>query len=139
MFGVEDVLESAQDDRVDGVSAGSGIVFFPESGHEVREYGIVVSGSERRESEIRDTQVGDPLTDGREDLRYRASSDGFAAFTRSTSVSESEDEEVGYLVFGILDAPQGRVMAELSAEGSPLCEVRALGSPCFRDIGFCGG
>ena len=139
MLEVEGRDQVSDDGHVDWIGAGRGIVFFPDGGHVISEYGTVVSGSCKREAGIFPTQVGDPLSNGRERLRCCISPDGLTTFSGTAAVSDGEDDDVGQSVFHIGDPSEGRFMTELSAEVCPLSKERALGSPGSRDICFGGG
>ena len=107
--------------------------------HEIREYGIVVFGSDIREAGILSTQVGDPLSDGSEDLRYGANADIVLTAAGPLTAAVGVDDDVVESVLDIRDVDKSWVNGEGVAEFSPALEVLAGGSPGSRDIGRRGG
>ena len=139
VFGSEDFDEGFKDGDVGWVGSGLRTVLFLECGHEIREYGIVVFGSDIREAGIWFTQVGDPLSDGSEDLRYGANADIVLTAAWSLAVAVGVDDDVVESVLDIRDVDKSRVNGEGVAEFGPTLEVLAGGSPGSRDIGRRGG
>ena len=136
---IEGIEEFGDDDGVDRISSGRGVIFLPEGGHEISEYGTVLFGVRTRESGIRFTQVGDPLADGSEHLRYGISSDIVLTATGALSEAVGIDDDAVEAVMDIRDSLKRRVSSVVLAEGGPLRELLALGSACPLDIGLSGG
>ena len=140
MIGVERVEEFFDDDSVDGIRAGRGIVLFPEGVHEILEYGTVVFGSCIREAGIFCTHVGDPLADSSEDLRYGISPD-IVLIPAGALLSDAVgvDDDIVESVMDVGEVRKTRPSSVGCTEGCPLGKLLALGSPGTRDIGRRGG
>ena len=139
VVGVKFACDGFEDGDVSWIGSGGRFVFLLEGGHVISEYGIVVFGSRSREAGIWFTQVGEPLSDGREDLRYGVSPDIVLTPPGALTVSVDVDDEVVELVVWVEDVLKSRVSADGVAEVDPAVEVLAGGSPGSRDIGRRGG
>ena len=85
------------------------------------------------------TQVGDPLADGSEHLRYGISSDIVLTATGALAEAVGVDDDVVEAIVDVRDSLKRRVSAVGDAELCPLGELLALGSACPLDIGLSGG
>ena len=139
IFGSEDFDEGFKDGDVGWVGSRLRTILFLECGHEIREYGIVVFGSDIREAGIWFTQVGDPLSDGSEDLRYGANPDIVLTSAGALAVAVGVDDDVVEAVLDVRDVFKSRVNGEGVAELGPSLEILAGGNPGSRDIGRRGG
>ena len=139
VVGVKFACDGFEDGDVSWIGAGGRFVFLLEGGHVISEYGIVVFGSRTREAGIWFTQVGEPLSDGREDLRYGVSPDIVLTSTGALAVAVGVDDNVVEAVLDVRDVFKSRVNGEGVAELGPSLEILAGGNPGSRDIGRRGG
>ena len=109
VFDMEFCGHGFEDGDVGWVGSGGRLVLLREGGHEIREYGIVVLGSDIREAGIWFTQVGDPLADGSEDLRYGVSPDIVLTSTGALAVAVGVDDDVVEAVLDVRDVLKSRV------------------------------
>ena len=137
--GVEGIRKGFEDRDIRGIGARLGIVLFLECGHVIIEYGMVLLGSDVEEAGIFSTQVGDPLADGSEDLRYGTMSDISLAAAGPFPASADVDDDVVEPVVDIGDVRKCRLNMVLVAELGPFAKFLARGSPGSRDIGRSGG
>ena len=98
---------------------------------------MVPLGSSSLAAGIVFTQVGDPLAHGREGGLHCASSDGETGLAfLSEPLSEGEDRAEA--VLPVSDVPQGRVVAQVAAEGRPAAEDLVSSPPMLDGVGLGG-
>lgn len=130
---VEGIPELADDGDVDGVGTRLWRVFVSEACEEIIQYGIELACS-RVDAGILSTQVGEPLPNGGEGVRYCLSAD-LLPFLTMESVEHGEGEEVVELLFR-LHPVEGTRLAFAVAEVRPDAEDLVFGSSSFGSGSF---